>query len=94
MKAAERVIPLARPAIDEREEELVLDVLRSGHLSLGPAIPRFESAMSRSLLSSARSVPSSVRSSSPLRARRTTTRLPVSVSKSNACSGLPSASMT
>src|SRR5205814_753568 len=43
MKAAERVIPLARPAIDEREEELVLDVLRSGHLSLGPAIPRFES---------------------------------------------------
>jgi perosamine synthetase len=43
MKAAERTIPLSRPAIDEREEELVLDVLRSGRLSLGPAIPRFES---------------------------------------------------
>jgi dTDP-4-amino-4,6-dideoxygalactose transaminase len=35
-------IPLARPYLDEREEELVLDVLRSGRLSLGPAIERFE----------------------------------------------------
>ena len=35
-------IPLSRPYIDEREEELVLDVLRSGRLSLGPAIDRFE----------------------------------------------------
>jgi perosamine synthetase len=42
MRAAEREIPLARPAIDEREEELVLDVLRSGRLSLGPAVERFE----------------------------------------------------
>ncbi len=58
------------------------------------AIPRFESAMSRSLRSSLRTVPSSVLSSSPLRARRTMTRLPVSVSKSNTCSGLPSASIT
>ena len=35
-------MPLSRPYIDEREEELVLDVLRSGRLSLGPAIDRFE----------------------------------------------------
>jgi len=35
-------VPLSRPYIDEREEELVLDVLRSGRLSLGPAIERFE----------------------------------------------------
>ncbi|HEX7255963.1 MAG TPA: DegT/DnrJ/EryC1/StrS family aminotransferase [Gaiellaceae bacterium] len=37
-----RHIPLARPWIDEREEELVLEVLRSGRLSLGPTIERFE----------------------------------------------------
>lgn len=40
--AAEREIPLSRPYLDEREEELVLEVLRSGRLSLGPAIDRFE----------------------------------------------------
>jgi perosamine synthetase len=39
---AEREIPLARPYLGEREEELVLEVLRSGRLSLGPMIPRFE----------------------------------------------------
>jgi perosamine synthetase len=37
-----REIPLARPYLDEREEELVLEVLRSGRLSLGPTIERFE----------------------------------------------------
>jgi perosamine synthetase len=37
-----REIPLARPFLDEREEELVLEVLRSGRLSLGPTIDRFE----------------------------------------------------
>src|SRR4249920_3938796 len=35
-------LPLARPLLDEREEELVLEVLRSGRLSLGPTIDRFE----------------------------------------------------
>jgi perosamine synthetase len=35
-------IPLSRPYLGEREEELVLDVLRSGRLSLGPTIERFE----------------------------------------------------
>jgi perosamine synthetase len=40
--AATRRIPLARPFLDEREEELVVEVLRSGRLSLGPTIERFE----------------------------------------------------
>jgi perosamine synthetase len=35
-------IPLARPEIGAREEELALDVLRSGQLSLGPMAERFE----------------------------------------------------
>ena len=42
MRAATRPIPLSSPYIDERDEELVLEVLRSGRLSLGPAIDRFE----------------------------------------------------
>ncbi|MDP9309221.1 MAG: DegT/DnrJ/EryC1/StrS family aminotransferase [Actinomycetota bacterium] len=42
MSTGTREIPLARPWIDEREEELVLEVLRSGRLSLGPTIDRFE----------------------------------------------------
>jgi perosamine synthetase len=37
-----RPIPLARPEIDTREETLVLEVLRSGQLSLGPMGERFE----------------------------------------------------
>jgi perosamine synthetase len=35
-------IQLSSPWIDERDEELVLEVMRSGRLSLGPAGPRFE----------------------------------------------------
>ena len=35
-------IPLARPALGAREEELALEVLRSGRLSLGPVLERFE----------------------------------------------------
>ncbi len=42
MNQATREIPLSRPYVDEREEELVLEVLRSGRLSLGPTIDRFE----------------------------------------------------
>jgi perosamine synthetase len=37
-----RTVPLSSPWLDDREEELVLDVLRSGRLSLGPTIDRFE----------------------------------------------------
>jgi perosamine synthetase len=39
-----RPIPLARPDLGEREEELVLEALRSGRLSLGPMVERFERA--------------------------------------------------
>ncbi|MBA3374757.1 MAG: DegT/DnrJ/EryC1/StrS family aminotransferase [Actinobacteria bacterium] len=39
-----RRVPLSSPWLDEREAELVLDVLRSGRLSLGPTIDRFEEA--------------------------------------------------
>jgi perosamine synthetase len=42
VREAVREIPLSRPWLDEREEELVLEVLRSGRLSLGPWIDRFE----------------------------------------------------
>jgi perosamine synthetase len=37
-----RTVPLSSPWLDDREEELVIDVLRSGRLSLGPTIDRFE----------------------------------------------------
>jgi perosamine synthetase len=37
-----RRVPLSSPYLDERDEELVLEVLRSGRLSLGPVIDRFE----------------------------------------------------
>ncbi len=40
--SAEEQIPLARPELGAREEELVLEVLRSGRLSLGPIGERFE----------------------------------------------------
>jgi perosamine synthetase len=35
-------VPLSGPFLGEREEELVLEVLRSGRLSLGPVVDRFE----------------------------------------------------
>jgi perosamine synthetase len=35
-------IPLARPILGEREEQLVVEVLRSGRLSLGPRLELFE----------------------------------------------------
>jgi perosamine synthetase len=37
-------IPLARPVLGEAEERAVLEVLRSGQLSLGPRVPAFEQA--------------------------------------------------
>jgi perosamine synthetase len=39
------VIPLARPLLGEREEDLVLETLRSGRLALGPRLPEFEAAL-------------------------------------------------
>jgi perosamine synthetase len=38
-------IPLSRPALGPAEEALVLEVMRSGRLSLGPVLGRFEAAL-------------------------------------------------
>ncbi|MEA2386492.1 MAG: perosamine synthetase [Thermoleophilaceae bacterium] len=46
---SDQPIPLARPAIGAREEELVLEVLRSRHLSLGPRLGGFEGALAARL---------------------------------------------
>jgi perosamine synthetase len=35
-------VPLSSPSVDEREEELIHEVLASGRLSLGPMLARFE----------------------------------------------------
>ena len=48
MTSTER-IPLARPDIGAREEELVLQVLRSGQLSLGPVQNEFERRFAEAL---------------------------------------------
>ena len=42
-------IPLARPLVGEREEELVLEALRSRRLALGPRLPAFERAIAERL---------------------------------------------
>jgi dTDP-4-amino-4,6-dideoxygalactose transaminase len=42
-------INLSAPWIDERDEERVLEVLRSGMLSLGPTGPRFESLLAETV---------------------------------------------
>jgi dTDP-4-amino-4,6-dideoxygalactose transaminase len=46
---ATRRVALSAPWIDERDEELVLETLRSGHLSLGPTGPRFEELLAEKL---------------------------------------------
>jgi perosamine synthetase len=40
-------IPMASPVIGPEEEQRVLDVLRSGRLSLGPVVPEFERAFAK-----------------------------------------------
>ena len=47
--ASVRTIGLSSPWLDDREEELVADVLRSGRLSLGPTIDRFEEAFAEAV---------------------------------------------
>ncbi len=44
MSEADEPIQLARPVLGAREEELVLEALRSGQLSLGPRLAEFEGA--------------------------------------------------
>ncbi len=46
-EVSEDEIPLARPVLGEREEERMLEVLRSGRLSLGPALGEFERAFAQ-----------------------------------------------
>jgi perosamine synthetase len=43
-RVSSEAIPLAQPVLGPEEEERVLDVLRSGRLSLGPAVGEFEQA--------------------------------------------------
>ena len=47
MKQDVRAGPALGAVLGEREEELVLEVLRSGRLSLGPTIDRFEELVRR-----------------------------------------------
>ncbi len=42
-------IPLARPVLGAAEEQAVIEVLRSGQLSLGPRVPAFEQAFAARL---------------------------------------------
>jgi perosamine synthetase len=49
VSAEQDVVPLARPVLGEAEEQAVLDVLRSGQLSLGPRVPAFEEAFAARL---------------------------------------------
>jgi perosamine synthetase len=43
-QVAQEVVPLAQPVLGEQEEQAVLEVLRSGQLSLGPRVGEFEQA--------------------------------------------------
>jgi perosamine synthetase len=47
--AAVEEIPLAQPVLGAAEERAVVDVLRSGQLSLGPRVPAFEAAFAARL---------------------------------------------
>jgi perosamine synthetase len=46
---AREVVPLARPVLGAEEERAVIDVLRSGQLSLGPRVAEFEQAFASRL---------------------------------------------
>jgi len=52
-------LALAQPVIGEREEQLVLEVLRSGRLSLGPRVAQFERAFAERVRASCASAVSS-----------------------------------
>jgi perosamine synthetase len=49
VSGTEEVVPLARPVLGEEEEHAVIEVLRSGQLSLGPRVPAFERAFAARL---------------------------------------------
>jgi perosamine synthetase len=39
---SDHMIPLSKPDVSQREEQLVIEALRSGRLSIGPMVERFE----------------------------------------------------
>jgi perosamine synthetase len=49
VQAVGETVPLARPVLGEAEEQAVIAVLRSGQLSLGPAVGAFERAFAARL---------------------------------------------
>ena len=49
MSVAQDIVPLAQPVLGEAEEAAVIEVLRSGQLSLGPRVPAFEEAFAARL---------------------------------------------
>src|SRR6478672_1926925 len=49
VSTTEDVVPLAQPVVGEAEAQAVIDVLRSGQLSLGPQVPAFETAFAARL---------------------------------------------
>jgi perosamine synthetase len=49
VSTAADLIPLAKPVLGAEEEAAVIEVLRSGHLSLGPRVPAFEQAFAARL---------------------------------------------
>jgi perosamine synthetase len=49
VSVAADIVPLAQPVLGEAEEAAVIEVLRSGQLSLGPRIPAFEQAFAARL---------------------------------------------
>ncbi|HEX4806629.1 MAG TPA: DegT/DnrJ/EryC1/StrS family aminotransferase [Conexibacter sp.] len=49
MSATTAQIPLAQPVLGPEEEHAVIEVLRSGQLSLGPRVPAFERAFAERL---------------------------------------------
>lgn len=47
--ASAEIVPLAKPVLGPEEEAAVIEVLRSGQLSLGPRVPAFEHAFAERL---------------------------------------------
>jgi hypothetical protein len=91
----QRIVPGSKFAASSSTEVVVsVTSVSSPPMIPAKAIAPSASAMTRSAGSSLRRLPSRLSNSSPARARRTMILPPRSVSKSKACSGFPSASMT
>ncbi len=95
-RSDERRIPSGSKFAASRSTSVVVSTtsLSSPPMIAASATARSPSVIRRSSVSRLRSVPSSVRISSPARARRTRIRPPASFARSKACSGLPHACIT